>query len=94
MVGAWMFAFGWFLGAVYVQNQNEKTETCVSEKPRKIRFGVQFRAGIGRGDRREGGAPAQLNLGEGPTVENTLQTQNWISKGSRSQPRGQPTKLS
>jgi hypothetical protein len=26
MIGAWMFAFGWFLGAVHVQNQNERTE--------------------------------------------------------------------
>jgi hypothetical protein len=33
MVGSWMFAIGWFLGAVYVQNQNEKTERPrVSEK--------------------------------------------------------------
>jgi hypothetical protein len=27
MVAAWMFAIGWFLGAIYVQNQNEKTES-------------------------------------------------------------------
>jgi len=26
MIGAWMFAMGWFLGAVYVQNHEEKTE--------------------------------------------------------------------
>ena len=79
MVGAWMFAFGWFLGAVYVQNQNEKTETCVSEKPRKTRFGGQFRAGIGLGDRR----PAQLNLGEGSIMKDTLPTQDRISMRSK-----------
>jgi len=34
VVGAWTFAMGWFLGAVYVQNRNEKTERLpVSEKP-------------------------------------------------------------
>lgn len=27
VVGSWMFCFGWFLGAVYVQNQHEKTES-------------------------------------------------------------------
>ncbi len=27
VVGAWTFVFGWFLGAVYVQNQNEKAES-------------------------------------------------------------------
>jgi hypothetical protein len=26
MIGAWMFAMGWFLGAVYVQNHKDKTE--------------------------------------------------------------------
>ena len=26
VVGAWTFAFGWFFGAIYVQNQNEKVE--------------------------------------------------------------------
>jgi hypothetical protein len=26
VVGAWAFAFGWFFGAIYVQNHNEKTE--------------------------------------------------------------------
>jgi len=25
LVGSWMFAMGWFLGAVYVQNHNEET---------------------------------------------------------------------
>ena len=25
-VGSWMFAIGWFLGAIYVQNQDEKME--------------------------------------------------------------------
>ena len=43
MVGAWMFAFGWFLGAVYVQNQNEKTETRVSEKPEQCPEGEAWR---------------------------------------------------
>ena len=34
VVGAWMFAIGWFFGAVYVQNQNEKTEKPpVAEQP-------------------------------------------------------------
>jgi len=33
VVGSWMFAIGWFLGAIYVQNCNEKTESPrVSEK--------------------------------------------------------------
>jgi hypothetical protein len=27
VVGSWMFAIGWFLGAVYIQNQNEKAES-------------------------------------------------------------------
>jgi len=27
VVGSWMFAIGWFLGAVYVQNHTEKTES-------------------------------------------------------------------
>jgi hypothetical protein len=36
VVGAWMFAIGWFLGAIYVQNHNEKTERPrVSEKPER-----------------------------------------------------------
>jgi hypothetical protein len=26
VVGAWMFAFGWFFGATHVQNRTEKTE--------------------------------------------------------------------
>jgi len=26
VLGAWMFAIGWFLGAVYGQNHTEKTE--------------------------------------------------------------------
>ena len=26
MVAAWMFAIGWFLGAIYAQNQSERTE--------------------------------------------------------------------
>jgi len=27
VVGAWMFAIGWFLGAIYMQNHDEKTES-------------------------------------------------------------------
>lgn len=27
VVAAWMFAIGWFFGAVYIQNQNEKRES-------------------------------------------------------------------
>jgi len=26
-IAEWMFAIGWFLGAIYVQNQNEKKES-------------------------------------------------------------------
>jgi hypothetical protein len=26
VVGSWMFALGWFLGAIYVQNRNEETD--------------------------------------------------------------------
>jgi hypothetical protein len=26
VVASWMFAFGWFLGAIYVQNRSEKRE--------------------------------------------------------------------
>jgi hypothetical protein len=26
VVGSWMFALGWFLGAIYVQNHTEETE--------------------------------------------------------------------
>jgi hypothetical protein len=39
VVGSWMFALGWFLGAVYMQNHNEESaneETQslpVTEKP-------------------------------------------------------------
>jgi hypothetical protein len=34
VVGSWMFVIGWFLGAIYVQNRNEKTEAPrVVEKP-------------------------------------------------------------
>jgi len=36
MIGAWMFAMGWFLGAVYVQNHEERTERPrASEKPER-----------------------------------------------------------
>jgi len=27
VIGSWMFAIGWFLGAVYMQNHDEKTES-------------------------------------------------------------------
>jgi hypothetical protein len=27
MVGAWMFTIGWYLGAVYMQNRKETTES-------------------------------------------------------------------
>jgi hypothetical protein len=27
VVGSWMFVIGWFLGAVYMQNHEEKTES-------------------------------------------------------------------
>jgi hypothetical protein len=34
VIGAWMFAIGWFLGAVYVQNHKGKRERPrASEKP-------------------------------------------------------------
>lgn len=34
VLGAWMLAIGWFLGAIYVQNQGEKRESPrVSEEP-------------------------------------------------------------
>jgi len=34
MAGSWMFALGWFLGAIYVQNHNEEAEIPrVSEQP-------------------------------------------------------------
>lgn len=32
VVGSWMFAIGWFLGAIYVQNQNEKRESPRAEQ--------------------------------------------------------------
>jgi len=32
VVGSWMFAMGWFLGAVYMQNHAEETEEI--ESPR------------------------------------------------------------
>ena len=34
LVGSWLFTIGWFLAAIYVQDQNEKTENSrVSEAP-------------------------------------------------------------
>jgi len=36
VIGAWMFAIGWSLGAIYVQNHNEETQISqVSEKPER-----------------------------------------------------------
>ena len=36
MAGSWMFALGWFLGAIYVQNHNEETDIPrVSEQPER-----------------------------------------------------------
>jgi len=36
VVGSMMLSIGWFLGAIYVQNQNEETHSPpVSEKPEK-----------------------------------------------------------
>jgi len=36
MVGSWMFATGWFLGAIYLQNHTEETESPrVSEQPER-----------------------------------------------------------
>jgi hypothetical protein len=34
LVGSWMFVIGWYIGAIYLQNQNEKTDALgVAEKP-------------------------------------------------------------
>jgi hypothetical protein len=33
VVGAWMFASGWFLGAIYVQNHNEETTNEETQSP-------------------------------------------------------------
>ena len=36
VVGAWMFAIGWFLGAIYVQNNSEEAERPrATEKPER-----------------------------------------------------------
>jgi len=44
VVGSWMFAIGWFLGAVYVQDRNEKTERPrASEKPERCQEGEAWR---------------------------------------------------
>jgi len=47
---AWAFAFGWFFGAIYVQNHNEKTESPrvsekldLSEKPERCRESEAWR---------------------------------------------------
>jgi hypothetical protein len=34
VVGSWMFALGWFLGAVYMQNHNEETANEETQSPR------------------------------------------------------------
>jgi hypothetical protein len=44
VAGSWMLALGWFLGAIYVQNQNEKTESPrVIEKPERSPEGEVWR---------------------------------------------------
>jgi hypothetical protein len=36
VVASWMFALGWFFGAVYMQNHNEETQSPrVSEEPQR-----------------------------------------------------------
>lgn len=36
MVGSWMFAIGWFLGAIYIQDHKEETQSSrVSEEPER-----------------------------------------------------------
>ena len=37
VVGSWMFAMGWFLGAIYVQNLTEETESprVVEQQPER-----------------------------------------------------------
>jgi len=36
VVASWMFAIGWFLGAIYIQNQNEQKESLrVTEAPER-----------------------------------------------------------
>jgi hypothetical protein len=32
LVGSWMFAFGWFLGAIYMQNHDEKPQSYGNEE--------------------------------------------------------------
>jgi hypothetical protein len=37
MVGSWMFGIGWFLGTVYVQHHNERTEEqCIEYEARRV----------------------------------------------------------
>jgi len=44
MVGSWMFAIGWFLGAVWVQHQEERTQrTRASEKLERCTEGEAWR---------------------------------------------------
>lgn len=35
VVGSWMFALGWLLGAIYVQNQNEKPQDLPAREERE-----------------------------------------------------------
>jgi hypothetical protein len=43
MVGAWMFAIGWFLGAVYMQNHDKTMESPrVNEEPEPERHALRF----------------------------------------------------
>jgi hypothetical protein len=40
---SWAFAFGWFFGAVYVQNQNEKVESpLLAKEPETSSHGDEF----------------------------------------------------
>jgi hypothetical protein len=36
VVGSWMFAIGWFLGAIQMQNHPEETESPAAKEPEKL----------------------------------------------------------
>jgi len=36
VVGAWTFVIGWFIGALYVQNQQEEEGAEIVEKPELV----------------------------------------------------------
>jgi hypothetical protein len=38
LVGAWMFSFGWFLGAIYTQHDDDKRESQRRDETPKLRF--------------------------------------------------------